>query len=320
MHKIAVLGLGSIGLRHSRNAINLGCQVMAYDPDLSRRALVESVGGVATDDRNTAIDWADAVVVASPTTYHARDLADTVAAGRHVFVEKPLAHCSDGIESVLDQADAKGLVVFPALNLRYHPCVVAVRRIIESGGIGRPLWGRLMFGSYLPSWRPHQDYRDGYAADLVGGGILLDDIHEFDLAMALLGEATTVAAVACQTGVLDIPTEDCADIVLRHVGGAQTSIHMDYVTRPRQRTAEIAGTDGMIVIDLNDHSYRQLAVSGDVVAGETFPGGYDADYLAEMTAFLDCLAGTARPACSAREALVVLSQVLMARKMTGLSQ
>lgn len=311
---IAVIGLGSIGLRHARNLMAEGARVRGYDPDASRRKLLEDVGGAPCETSAAALDGVTAAVIASPSAMHLDHMRAALGAGCHLFVEKPLAHASEGLEELLDRAKAQGRLVFAGLNLRLHPAVRAARQRIGEGRIGRPLWARLMTASYLPDWRPHQDYRRGYAADPASGGIVLDLIHEIDLACHLMGPLTLVHAATARSGALEIDCADIADLVLRRADGAQASVHLDYVTRPRRRRTEIAGENGLIEIDLEARHMTRWTVDGMRAEEERFPGGYADDYVAEARLFLDCIAGHARPACDGAEALEVLSLALAARK------
>lgn len=315
---VAVLGLGSIGLRHARNLLALGRVAVGFDPDPARRAALEALGGRAVDSRAAALDGAAGAVIASPNAYHLDDLRAVIDAGAAALVEKPLAHDPDAVAPVLAAAAARGLAVFAALNLRYHPAVIAGRAALAQGGVGVPLWGRLICSSWLPGWRPHQDYRQGYTAQADTGGVLFDIIHEFDLAFHLLGPGRAVACAARRTGVLDMASEDCADVILAHAGGVQTALHLDYVTRPRRRVVEIAGTEGVLEIDIYARRLRLTGTEGAVLRDETFAGGFDEDYVQEMTAFLACLEGSERPACDGDEALGVLRQVVAARHLAGL--
>ncbi len=316
----AVLGLGSIGLRHAGNLLALGEEVLGFDPDPARRACFEAAGGTTTGDRDTVLGDAGAVVVATPSGHHLADLGDAIAAGCHVFVEKPLAHRADGVSGLLDEAEARGLVVFAGLNLRYHPCVERARETLASGAIGRVLWARLLYSSHLPAWHPDTDYRKSYSADRRTGGILFDDIHEIDLANHLLGPAEVVAAVARKSGELEIEAEDCAELILRHQGGWHSTIHMDFATKLRQRVTEVGGSDGVIRVDLKRRRFRHLAADGSVVRDEALGGHNDDDYAAEMAAFLASMRGGARPRCDGREALGMLEQVLAARRLAGLPE
>lgn len=316
---IGVLGLGSIGLRHARNLICLGREVVGFDPSPDRSDMLRRAGGQPAGSRDDVLRRCCAVVIATPSQYHLADLDAAVSSGRPALVEKPLAHDPDAAESILDHAAASNLIVFAGLNLRFHPAVRMAKDILVRGELGTPLWARLIGASFLPDWRPHQDHRTGYAAAIGTGGVLFDLIHEFDLAVHLLGPASTVHAVARNTGTLGIPTEDCADVLLVHAGaGLHSSLHLDYVTRPRRRVTEIAGTGGLLEIDLFARRLKVFEPNGSVRIEEVFPGSFDEDYMDEMKAFLACLDGTASPACDGREALAVLKQVARARKIAEL--
>ena len=267
---VAVVGLGSIGLRHATNVLALGHQVIGFDPAPEGRESLERIGGQSVDDIDAAMAACSAAIISSPNALHIQNMQQAIAANCHVLVEKPLGHTDDGLEDLLGDAEKKGLVVFAALNQRFNPAVAAAHELLGEGALGQVLWSRLICSSYLPDWRPHQDYRLGYAADPKTGGVLFDIIHEFDLANFLLGPASVVAAAAVNTGSLDIAAEDCADAVLQHHNGGQTSIHVDYVTRPAKRHIEIAGTDGFLSVDVRARCLVRQGRDG----AET-PDGYD---------------------------------------------
>lgn len=320
MTAVAVLGLGSIGLRHAKNLLAAGVAVAGFDPDPERRALLAKAGGEAVDSAPEALGESDMAVIASPNPYHLDDLRAAAEAGCHALVEKPLAPSDAGVETVLGDCAARGLVVYAAMNLRHHPAVRRAREIVAADELGDCLWARFQMSDYLPAWRPNQDHRTGYAADPATGGVLFDVVHEFDLAEALLGAAETVAAAARATGTLGIASEDCADVVLRHDNGVLTSLHLDYVTQPRCRAARVVGVEGILDLDLDARRLTVTGAGGDIRRDEQFPGSYDDDYVAEIESFLACARGEATPPCDGRAALKVLRQVLKAREMCGLPQ
>jgi predicted dehydrogenase len=314
---IAVIGLGSIGLRHARNFLAAGAAVRSFDPDTARRALLAEAGCMACDTRDAALEHADAAIIASPPASHRDDMQCALQAGCHVFIEKPLAPTTEGMQALLDLARARELLVFAGLNLRLHPAVQTTREVISSGAIGRPLWARLIMASYLPDWRPQQDHRRGYAADSASGGIVLDLIHEVDLAHHLLGPLTLAGAATTRTGAIALDGADMADILLRAPDGAPVNIHLDYVTRPRRRRTEIAGDQGLIEIDLDARKMTRWALDGNCAETRSFEGSYSDDYAAEAKLFLDCIAGRAQPPCEGGEALSVLALAIAAREAAG---
>ena len=318
--KVAVLGLGSIGMRHARNLAAHGVQVFGYDPDPERRASLASMGQESADTRDEAIGKTDAVIIASPTQYHLEDLKAVVSAGRHALVEKPLAHTDAGLAAILAEAQGKSLNIVVGHNLRHHPAVIAAREIIADGALGTPTWSRMHFSSWLPDWRPGTDYRKGYAADPKTGGVMFDLSHEFDLAVFLLGPASVSAAVARNTGLLEIASEDCADILLAHESGVCSSLHLDYASHARRRVAEVGGGNGRLSIDLDARHLTQFNGKNGCIRDETFTGDYGTDYAVEIASFLACVRGEAEPVCPASEAMCVLNLVLNARQRAGLPQ
>lgn len=313
-----VLGLGSIGTRHARNLLALGQAVVGLDPDPERgRALIAAGGRVAETREALFAAGRAGVVIASPSDRHRDDLADAVAWGRPVLVEKPLAHTLEGVDAVLTEAERRGLVVFAGLNLRCHPTVCRAARSLHEGEIGAPLWARFLFSDYLPNWRPGRDHRAGYAADPRTGGVLFDLVHEVDLANLLLGPGEAVAAAARSSGRIGITADDCADLFLRHRDGVISSLHLDLISRPRRRVCEIAGSHGQLRLDLDARRLERFATDGTVTAFAA-DGSYADDYLEEMRCFLACLDGAARPPCDGRTAFEVLKQVIAARQLAGL--
>lgn len=317
LNTVAVLGLGSIGLRHAGNLIRLGNRVVGYDLDPNRCRAVEGIGGLMAESRQAAMASAHAVVIATPNACHLEDLSAAVCSGRHVFIEKPLAHTDDGLEKILNVAEQEGLVIFSGFNLRFNPAVREGKKLLDQGMIGKPLWARLICASYLPDWRPAEDYRRGYAADPLTGGVLFDLIHEFDLANHLLGSARTVAATARNSGLLEIESEDCADVILLHDCGVHSNLHMDYVTRPPLRITEVAGESGMIRLGISRRHLSLMDRSGQLLRDDVFDSGPDSEYLDEMRAFLACIRKEENVPCNGWETLEVLRQVIEARRLSG---
>jgi len=317
---VAVLGLGSIGLRHAANLLALGHDVIGFDPSPDARDALVRLRARATATRQEALAGSAAAIIASPSAQHASDLQAAIEAGLHVFIEKPLAHSLEGIDEVLRNAATKDLVVFAALNQRFNPAVTAARELLSAGRIGRPLWARLISSSYLPDWRPQQDYRKGYAADPRTGGVIFDLVHEFDIATYLFGPARAVAAAATRTGRLEIAAEDCADVVLRHDSGLQSNLHLDFATSPAYRQVEVGGDAGLLAVDVRGRSLMVYDESGETTLEQRFDSTAEQEYRAEMTQFLRCVEGLETPACEGDEALAVLRQVIAARELCGLPQ
>jgi predicted dehydrogenase len=320
--RFVVLGAGSIGRRHLANAVSLGHTIAAvHDPDPDR--LTEAgrlAGGTAvltTSERDALAMDADAVLVCSPPTHHVLQARAAVARGRHVLIEKPLSHTLDDVDALVTEAAAARRTVLVGCNLRFLPSMQLVRRLLAEGRIGTPLSARAHFGYYLPSWRPRVDYRRGYAARPGdGGGIILDAIHELDYLRWLLGEPCEVFCYASKLSVLDIDTEDSADILLRFEGGAIGNVHLDYLRRAYGRSCDLIGEDGVIVWDYV--SQRVRVYGKEDRRAEDYEEAISAErnlmYVEEIRHFVDCIERGAIPELDAAGGRAVLAIALAAKR------
>ena len=318
--RVGVLGLGSIGMRHARNLARLNCDVIAYDPAPSAARAFEAEFNRKTSERTQVFAEADAIVVASPNCFHLDDLRDGIVSAKPVLVEKPLGHDVDAAAKLVNVAREGGIVVAASHNLRCRSVVGKAKQILSRGELGPIAWARFCCASWLPDWRPGNDYRKGYAADPVTGGVIFDAIHEIDLAWHLLGPAKLRSAAASRTGLLDMKSEDLADIVLGHDKGCQTAIHLDYVTRPRRRQFEIAGANGVVAADLRSGALKFMAADGEIKIDANYSFDPNDEYLAVMRDFIAAVEGRGQPACPASEALETLRLACEARSRAGLPQ
>lgn len=325
INSIAVLGLGSIGTRHFLNVLELGHTAIGFDPDPQKReALNASIKEKfpnakfeILEGQNEAINAAQAVIIASPHKYHFAALNSCVEGGKHCLVEKPLATTTNELESLLNAAKEKGLVTCVGFNMRFRPVVEKAKDIMPQ--VGRVFWARFICASYLPDWRAGQDYTANYTADPLTGGVIFDISHELDLAHYLLGGGEVVACTADNSGLLDIQSEDRAEITLKHDSGAVSQIHLDYITRPRQRRFECAGEHGLLDVNLQTHSLKFYDVNGALVVDATHaPSFNNYEYLEELKDFITAIETSRAPRCSAYDGLVNLEHILKAREIAGL--
>ena len=119
-----------------------------------------------------------------------------IAAGKHVWTEKPLGLDRDAAAELLREADAAGLRVGSAPDTLLGPGFQAARRAIESGVIGRPLFAQTMFQTQGPDlWHPNPGFL--FAK---GAGPLLDmGPYYFSALVSLLGPVDPVSAVGSKT-------------------------------------------------------------------------------------------------------------------------
>lgn len=250
--KILILGLGSIGRRHTRCFRELGvAQVLGFDPDPERRAQFSRESGgeaFATESEGLATN-PDLVVVASPNIYHLPQAQMVVAAGKPMLIEKPLGTDLQSAAALASAVEAQGLYAHVGSNWKFHPAFQTMKSWLDQGQIGTPTGIQALAGQWLPDWHPYEDYRRMYAArcDLGGGAIF--DTHELNYMLWLMGPVRQFGGLKAHSGALDIETEDVAAAVLRFSSGALGVLLTDYIQRTPCRRYHISGSEGTIEWD-----------------------------------------------------------------------
>jgi predicted dehydrogenase len=191
-----------------------------------------------------------------------------------------------------------------------------MKKIIESGVLGRVLSARCQFGQYLPDWHPWEDYRKTYSARReLGGGILFDS-HEFDYMSWFMGDIKEIFCMAGKLSDLEIDTEDTAEVILRFSSGTIGEIHLDYTQRRYQRNYEFFGEQGTLKWDCNDREVRLYKAKEGMWEVFEGPRNYDLNdmYRAEMRHFLDCVQNGKQTITDIHSGVKILQAILAAKE------
>jgi predicted dehydrogenase len=326
--KILVAGLGSIGQRHVRNLRTLlgdELDLIAYrvrrtspvigaDFSADDDGDVESAYGIrAFDDLEHALAEApDAVFVTNPNNLHLPVALAAAKAGVPLFIEKPVSHDLDGVDELIEEVEQRGLTCLVAYQLRFHPGYRLLSELLEERWFGNLLGARIEFGEHLPDWHPYEDYRQMHVARSdQGGGVLLAQIHDLDLAYALFGMPKRVFAVGGKLSTLDVDVEDTASTLLDC--GVPVHVHQDFVQRPPIRTYEVIGEDGKAVWDHYAGTVTLLRADAEP---EVRPVSVDRNelFLEELRHFLACLEGAEQPVVDLRTGVDSLRIALAAKR------
>ena len=137
---IAVIGAGYWGINHVRNFHDLGALKVVCDAHLpSLQKVAADYPGVRMEsdfDRVLANEEVDGVVIATPAETHYQLGAAALAAGKHALVEKPLTLEVEDGEQLVRLARARNRVLMVGHLLEYHPAVLRLRALIDSGELG----------------------------------------------------------------------------------------------------------------------------------------------------------------------------------------
>jgi predicted dehydrogenase len=333
--RLLVIGLGAIGQRHVRNlrAILgdhldlLAVRSRGLPHVLSDTLTVEAPKGLCEKYGIRVFAHLDdalahapqAAFVCNPTSLHIATALRVARAGCHLFIEKPLGHEESGVEELMDSVDRQGLVATVGYQLRFHPCLRTVQRLLSSDAIGQVVAVRAEVGEYLPRWHTYEDYRGTYGArrDL-GGGTLLSQIHEMDYLYWFFGLPETVYTLGGHLSSLEIDVEDVTSTLMqfdRNGVRFPVHLHQDYLQRPARRTCQIIGDRGKIEIDLIALTVAVYNASGELATSHDFEGFQRNQlFLDEARHFLACIEAGEQPAMTLRDAFQSLRMALAAKE------
>jgi len=315
-HRILVLGGGSIGTRHAGNLLERGAgEVMVAEPDEKRcKEIARELNVQTCTDADTAIhEWKpDIVFVCSPTALHVPQALKAVEAGAHVFIEKPLSHTMEGVQELQKKSREKKHTVMVGCNMRFHPGVQEVKRLLAKGVIGTPLTARIIYSGYLPSWRPQQDYRKSYSASVEQGGAVLDCIHEIDLALWELGPGKVTQSQVFPATSIGLKTDGSAEMTIRHESGGVSSIHVSFMDEQFERSQHIVGTKGSLVWDFTRGTVERYGNDGILAETIRQPEEWEPNrmYLEELDHFLNAVEQGTIPMGSLDESICALEIAL----------
>jgi predicted dehydrogenase len=322
-----VVGCGSIGSRHIGNLVEFeDVVVSAHDLDPDRVEAIEDEYGVpATTELDSALsEETDCVIVCTPPHTHLDIATTALGIGAHVFIEKPLSSDLDGVDEFVDRATTTDSVVYVACNMRFHPPVRQIQEWLDVGEIGPLQFCRLRYGNDLRNWRS-TDYRESYSSSSdAGGGIILDAVHEIDLALKWIGQIETVQCAAKKLSTLEVDVEDTAEILLES-DSEMAELHVDYIRPERIRTYELSGRDGIIRWvgqGKNPEDSRVSLFRRETGTWETheYESTLNEQYVGEMEDFFACVRGEKQPPVSADRGQEILEIALTAREAARTSQ
>jgi len=292
MTPIGLIGAGYFGAVHARALAGLpGARLAAVcggDID-SARAFAAEHGGTAYGTWRALLDApVDAVVIATPHALHAEIALAALAAGRHVFLEKPMAanpaECR-AIEAAAGRAE--GLLMVGHVMHFFHPLMVA-REVIASGETGGPVMGR---SALIKLWM-EANRRPWHLDPASGGGMMMTaGIHAIDQLVWLMGGRVAGVTALAGTYFHDQKADDSAFLGLRFADGRiGQAASIGYCDGAVTNGVEIICERGVIAVDL-DHGVRiGQGAKWREVPNSWQPNGMEAAVRREWQAFLAAIA------------------------------
>ncbi|AMV22968.1 Glucose--fructose oxidoreductase precursor [Gemmata sp. SH-PL17] len=195
----------------------------------------------------------DAVIITTPSGAHQEPALVAARAGKHVVVEKPLEITGPRCQTIIDTCDAAKVKLCTIFPSRFGDANTTLKAAVDADRFGRLTLGE----TTCKWWRTQQYYDEGGwkgTQALDGGGAMMNQaIHNVDLLLWMMGDATHVSGFTATLAHERIEVEDTAVAVIRFASGAlgviqaTTSVHPGY-----PKTIAVHGDRGSVVIEQDD--------------------------------------------------------------------
>jgi predicted dehydrogenase/acetyltransferase-like isoleucine patch superfamily enzyme len=304
--RVAVIGCGYWGKNLVRNFAELDALAAVCDPDAATAAQVSErfdapVRELSDVLRDPAIG---AVAIAAPAVQHAALATAAIEAGKHAFVEKPLALTAAEAERLCALADRHDRRLMVGHLLQYHPAFVALRELVRKGALGRLQYvysNRLNLGKV----RREEDILWSFAP------------HDLSMILSLVGdepsEVTATGGAYLHQTIADVTTTHMA-----FPGGERAHVFVSWLHPFKEQKLVVIGDRAMGVFDDGQPWGEKLLLYPHRIEWrETLPVPQRAEAKPiklqeaeplelECRHFLECVATGARPRTDGREGLRVL--------------
>ncbi|HWG08287.1 MAG TPA: Gfo/Idh/MocA family oxidoreductase [Solirubrobacteraceae bacterium] len=239
--RVGVVGLGYWGPNIARNLAALeGCELRwLCDADEAARSRLAGTfpGARVTGELQDLLQdpELDAVVLATPVPTHAELAIAVVRAGKHCFVEKPLATNAADAEAAVEAAAAAGRVLMVGHLLEYHPAVKRLKQLIEADELG-PLY--YLYGNRLNLGVLRSDENALWSLGA----------HDVSVALHLIGEEPSECLAQGASYVRD-GVEDVVFCFLRFPSGVVAHLHLSWLDPHKERRLTVVGARRMATFD-----------------------------------------------------------------------
>ncbi|MBP7688207.1 MAG: Gfo/Idh/MocA family oxidoreductase [Thermoflexales bacterium] len=316
--RVAVVGAGILGSRHARVfAEQPDCELIAVVDINSARAeqVAQTHGARAFTDYEAMLHSVevDAVAIATPDHLHCAPVVTALRAGKHVFVEKPLATTAQDSRDMVAAAASAKVVAMVNYSQRYVSDHVWIKRAIESGELGQPAF---ILSVKFDTRSVPTGMIAGWAAQT--SPIYFMSSHDLDLVHWFLGTDPIDVFAQEVRGTLEaqgIPVHDGLNALIQFEGGVSANFHSSWIhpnTYPRIADGymQIIGSEGALTY----HARTRTAELYNARGGQEvkFSGPHTADvvdgkitgaFTASLRHFVDCIREGREPDTSPRRVL-----------------
>lgn len=317
--RIGLVGCGRWGRNIARSLARIGVLECIHDP--AAHNLQEYADGLGVkiepDLRTLLASDVHGIAIAAPAVLHTELVTAAIAAGKHVFVEKPLALDLTEAREVAEEAKRRGLVLMVGHLLQYHPAFMALCQNIADGAIGEI---RHVSSNRLNSGQIRTEENALWSMAP----------HDFSMVLRLM-QAYPERVEAQAVRIVDPETPDQFHVQLGFENSVTANVSVSWVSPFKEHRLTVLGTSGAMVfedtaadparkllhfpnfIDHSDGSPKFVKSSGKQVE---FEG--NEPLLNEMQWFVDSIRGEKTPRSGPDEAIPVLQLLQSASLAAGI--
>ena len=287
----AIVGLGRWGQNLMAAATNKPDHPLHFVHGVTRTPskaaqFTKHHGIPVSDDYDAMLDdpAIQAVVLATPHSQHCDQICKAANAGKHVFVEKPLALTFDEARRAIDTCNNQGVTLAVGFNRRFLPAFQELYNAQTAGTLGAPLHIDANFSGPF-GYQYNADMWRGSVSENPAGGMAAMGIHMLDAMIHLLGPVENVSALSRRLAI-EAPLDDTTNVQLLFQCGATGSLTTLMATHSIWRL-QLFGSAGWGA--MKDQHNLELAL----IDKEPKVIDYDPNdtLAAELAAFADCAHG-----------------------------
>ena len=311
--RAGVVGVGLMGRLYGRLLKELPQAELTavYDVDAERAAEVGAeLGTKAFASVEALLSQVDAVFICSPDRAHLEPVLAAAAAGKHVFVEKPLATSSEEGLQMVEAAEEAGIVFMVGHVLRFDPRYIHARNAVAAGDVGEVIHMFARRNTYIDQGRHYASWTT--VPWFLG-------IHDIDALMWICG-SPIISVYARGARKLLAKADDSVLAVLTFANGAIAGLEVSFVLplvqgNRQSPLLEVVGSKGMIHVmpylrGITIHKPDGLVEPDPLYnMGPVMHGQIAGVYKEETVHFLRCIQEGITPAVTGRDALLTVTVV-----------
>jgi predicted dehydrogenase len=310
-----------MGKRRVRNLLKHGeSDVMGFDVREDRAKEARRLYGIptGTNFKKALQSKPDAFIISCPPDKHLPYAHHALDRDMPFFSEVNTAGV-EKMRAMARKAQKASALAAPSCTMRCHPCVLAIKKLVQSKTLGRPMLLTYHSGANLEDWHPWEKVTDYYVGKKETGGGRDQTAFELEWIRWLLGNVKSVRALTTKLSKVAADIYDVYDLLLEFESGAVSNVLVDLIQRPANRIFRLVCEKGVIHWDWMTHTVRAFHTKDgkweEIAEGPGFKGYLTEEmYEDEMKMFLDALNGNSRYPLTFQDELEIIEVVYASEK------